>query len=892
MKNIRCLFSAILLCSLVFVFSFLSAGSESSGKTMLITSTQKSLLTAVANTVPFSAAAAETTEIQLKSAGLTEMRPAPADADAASSGTEATEKSDSVATTQNIDTVTGTIAAVLEAARDGKSHIFTGDFLLSPQTGTNTALAVARYGYPDDRASYLKALHTYVSKSYQNNDGPGDDLRALQQIALTVSALGGNPMAFGSDDNGYVINLLADAGYDCKAAFDRLSTAAGALLLLNADKTAVPDDAYAKPQTLVVYILSQQNSDGGFGADTTPKTSDPLSTAGILLALAPYAGDTTAYPAGMSPPKAIDKALTYLSQNQNGDGTFSNAFAATAKVVTALCSLGIDPSGDARFIKKSNSAYDGLLKFYEENGKGFSFPSQPEAGASQGFLALVAYDRFSKGNCALYDFGVEPASSDAELLSLTTLISTLPQDAGEKDETLINCAAILYNRLNDEDKASVSNGPKLEKLLAQLAYTKWGEISPHLDDLSEDGKALDDEIAAKIDPIKITLNDIGLVKGLCERYNALRYGDKIRMEHRDTLILAKKIIDGLENHLIIKDVFQLLMGKDIEYAITAAFDNGQSYTITFNGQNITAAQDFDLRLYPYAVNIDQIRFQAQNPFTLGFAQSGAFPGMAKIDMEAGLKDGSYYFYRYHADTESSQNLGEIQVSEGRFTFSTAVGGDYFLTAKQVKDNICYLRIADFPGGIVPATVFEEIQGQDIYLVLEGVTAATNAYTFTFYGKDIETPMAFNGNITTDSPFATAIGQWAKNPLIWHFYHDGPFPGFATFQYEGAALTDGIYWLYRYDENSQKPDFLEKIELSGGTVSFSLSSGGDYFLTAAKAEDTAGGTDATVSPGSGINGGTPAGEGTEGISSLWTILGSLLLLAGIFIFFRMLKNWQT
>lgn len=86
-----------------------------------------------------------------------------------------------------------------------------------------------------------------------------------------------------------------------------------------------------------------------------------------------------------------------------------------AQIITALCSLGIDPETDSRFIKGGHWTIENLIS-YHIDGSGFM---HVKAGAGnnggaaagtldgmateQGYYALVAYQRMKDGKTSLYD---------------------------------------------------------------------------------------------------------------------------------------------------------------------------------------------------------------------------------------------------------------------------------------------------------------------------------------------------------------------------------------------------------------------------------------------------------------------------------------------------------
>ena len=191
-----------------------------------------------------------------------------------------------------------------------------------------------------------------------------------------------------------------------------------ALLALNCHpENSFPDNPSAGEQNseaaLVDFLLQSELSGGGWALMGNNADSD--ITGMTLQALAPYynkAGyeNVTA---------AIDRGLTVLSEMQNDDGGYSTMGVETeescAQVITALCSLGIDPETDPRFIKGGHWTIENLLS-YHIAGSGFMHVKEGagnNGGAAagtldgmateQGYYALVAYQRLKDGKTSLYD---------------------------------------------------------------------------------------------------------------------------------------------------------------------------------------------------------------------------------------------------------------------------------------------------------------------------------------------------------------------------------------------------------------------------------------------------------------------------------------------------------
>ena len=191
-----------------------------------------------------------------------------------------------------------------------------------------------------------------------------------------------------------------------------------ALLAVNCHpEYSFPDNPSAKEQNseaaLVNFLLQSELSGGGWALMGSNADSDV--TGMTLQALAPYY-----HKAGYeNVTAAIDRVLARLSEMQNDSGGYSTMGVETeescAQVITALCSLGIDPETDSRFIKGGHWTIENLIT-YHIAGSGFM---HVKAGAGnnggaaagtldgmateQGYYALVAYQRLKDGKTGLYD---------------------------------------------------------------------------------------------------------------------------------------------------------------------------------------------------------------------------------------------------------------------------------------------------------------------------------------------------------------------------------------------------------------------------------------------------------------------------------------------------------
>ncbi len=163
-----------------------------------------------------------------------------------------------------------------------------------------------------------------------------------------------------------------------------------------------------KELSLVNALLALQGENGAWDEYGTIDT-----TANAIAGLAFYLNDEDVE-LKTNVTKAIEAALTYLSEHQNADGSFSDSWSginsnSTAMVAIALSSAGVDVEEDTRFIKNGNNIIDGLLSFALEDKSGFGYTDNITASdysTEQAFRALIALAGAIKTDAAynVYDF--------------------------------------------------------------------------------------------------------------------------------------------------------------------------------------------------------------------------------------------------------------------------------------------------------------------------------------------------------------------------------------------------------------------------------------------------------------------------------------------------------
>lgn len=295
------------------------------------------------------------------------------------------------------------------------------DFSLA---GTSSAdwyiIAFSRLGEEKDYGSYLAALTERISSD--------DTTKATewQRRTLAILAVGGDPENAGNK------NTVALGTYENENPGKQgLNGWIWALIALDGKDFEVPENAIFTREKIISEILSAELDGGGFAMTGT--LPDPDVTAMAITALAPYF-----YREEVK--DVIDRALDRLSKMQTENGDFASYgvrnSGSTAQVIIALCSVGIDPETDSRFIKNGKTLIDGL-SVYKTSSGGFSHSGGDKAdvlSTGQVLCAAAALSRLKNSERALYDFRPEHGSEMKN--RITTL--TVEIAKGEKDvETLL-----------------------------------------------------------------------------------------------------------------------------------------------------------------------------------------------------------------------------------------------------------------------------------------------------------------------------------------------------------------------------------------------------------------------------------------------------------------------
>ena len=336
-------------------------------------------------------------------------------------------------------------------------------------------IGLGRLEIADNYDAYLAVIKDRVEERYRE-PGKLSAAKATEwhRISLAILASGGDPANIGTDETGHAINLIADGTYDrgktTSLGRQGINGWIWGLICLDSMRYDVPEGAYYTRDDIIIEILRQQLSDGGFAL--SGKSADPDITAMALQALAPYYNSEKIYSykqksldteVSKTVFQVAEEALACLSEMQLDTGDYmswgTRNVESTNQVTVALCCLGINPLEDDRFIKNGKTLLDGILN-YQMNDGGFvhsftydpdnptSLPDQSNTMASEQTLyTMAALWRQANGMRTLYDFRPEQSTdlkqriadlkaqidkidsaSKSDLEALLTSFYSLPED--------------------------------------------------------------------------------------------------------------------------------------------------------------------------------------------------------------------------------------------------------------------------------------------------------------------------------------------------------------------------------------------------------------------------------------------------------------------------------
>lgn len=371
--------------------------------------------------------------------------------------------------------------------------------LAGTSSGDWYPIGLSRLGKDDNYIGYLALLKDNIERRYSENGGL-DRVKATEwhRTVLAILASGGDPTALCTDENGKAIDLISDGIYNrgntVSLGAQGISGWIWGLIALDGRCYEIPDGAYYSREDIIKEILCRQLDDGGFAL--SGGVSDPDITAMAIQALAPYYNDEKTYTytrleTGNDRTAAvkliIDEALERLSSLQLDSGDYRSwgirNSGSVCQVIVALCSLGIDPVSDPRFIKNGNTLWDGLMIYRVSDG-GFANAlayneknqsAEPEKSNSmageQALYAIAAMLRLKDGKRALYDFCDE--MSDGMKGRISLLVAGISEIDGNTDVAVVKGLLSDFYSLPISDRRYVTN----YHLLSDVAKSKGVDIA-------------------------------------------------------------------------------------------------------------------------------------------------------------------------------------------------------------------------------------------------------------------------------------------------------------------------------------------------------------------------------------------------------------------------------
>ena len=222
------------------------------------------------------------------------------------------------------------------------------------------------------------------------------------------------------DPTSYQKNNLISILYTYEKLYDEgLDGAVWGLIAYNAIDLEVPSNARNSVSSLIDVLVSAQGKDGGY-AVRLDKDPDPYFTSKVLMALAPmkenqYVSD------------AIEKALDWLGNQQNDDGSFSTSGSPTSQVTASvltsitMCGVSLD---DSRFVKNGFTLTDALAQFKNSDG-GYSYKLDGESDVAATEQALLALHTLDSGLSPMLAPAVYPGYVKPQQDPIVTFIKFL-----------------------------------------------------------------------------------------------------------------------------------------------------------------------------------------------------------------------------------------------------------------------------------------------------------------------------------------------------------------------------------------------------------------------------------------------------------------------------------
>lgn len=666
-------------------------------------------------------------------------------------------------------------------------------------------IGIGRYGYSKESYEpYLKKINEVVTARYKE-DGKLHAVKATEwhRISLAVLAMGGDPTKIGTDSKGNPINLIADGSYNFvgRKSVDGqgINGAIWALISVDSLNYKIPEDARYQRDDLITLITKRQLADGGFALGGTK--ADPDITGMALQAFAPYYNSTTTYPAYNGEQKTIkqivEESLKQLSLLQQKDGDYYSwgtvNVESTVQVLTALCSLGIDPYEDSRFIKNGKTLIDGILKYRcKDGGFAHSFvndTANPSAVAAesnrmateQTLYGLVSYYRLANNMRRLYDFRPE-IQTDRFVW---------------KDEENNIWYVSPYQK--EQKEYTVKLMPKTKELvLVNLPFLPYEECNLEIGDVISVAEQKSLFIESKLDTYQLNyeLAETAQVNSVETLIKLLPKPAKLSVENLEE---TKREVTLIQNILEENGGLQ----KEITLSLNKLFREVASQI-----EKLELNQEIDENIEDHGskseVKDDDAKQEVEN--------KEENKNENKVESTGGSSSNQKV-----SSSEEEENK-KVQQNKEQTTESALEE-----KSEIVSEN---MKFED----LIPKDMFKTVQGKD--LIIEGITSGNGENrldcSIKFYGKDIVSPMDFTVGVTCESKYKEDIEALSPEAFVIRLLHQGTLPGEALLECQ-TGLESGEYLLFSYDTTDKRAIYESKMNVEEGKARFVIQKNVEYFI---------------------------------------------------------------